>query len=358
MNNKHVMRFAWVDILRGLAIMLMIPANLAVSLQGPHAILFRLFVSYAAPIFITVCAGMVVLNAHYHNLNYYITRSFYILLIGVLLDTLVFNILPFHSFDVLYIIALSLPVAYLVKDFKYVSLIGMVLFFFIMSAVLQKVLGYNIKSLQIQISSSEWVGFSRIFYSFLIDGWFPLFPWLGYTFLGVALFRYLFSKDAQHVAKALFLFAWIIAALGHILLFAEYKWLPNLVNGGVLAIRSGYIEVFYPPCPAFLCATIGVIILLSGFTQDFAESSWSRVIAKFGQYSLFVYIVHLVIGKYVLEVGLSVLGLAKIESKYIFTVVILAVYICIYFMLICLDKIKTKHQPTSEFMQLLIGRKV
>ena len=167
MNNQHVMRITWVDILRGFAIMLMIPANLAISLEGPHAILFRILVSYAAPIFISVCAGMVLLTADSHNLKYYMTRGLYIWFIGALLDTLVFKILPFHAFDVLYIIGLSLPIAYLVKDFKYTRLLAMVLLFFILSAFLQKFFGYNAAPLHISINSLTWVGLPKILHSLL-----------------------------------------------------------------------------------------------------------------------------------------------------------------------------------------------
>ena len=172
----------------------------------------------------------------------------------------------------------------------------------------------------------------------------------------MAIFRYLFSKDEPRNTDILFFVAWILFILGHVLLFVDYTWLPNLANGGVLAMRSGYIEVFYPPCPAFLCATVGVIGLMARFSRSLTKYSFSKVIAKFGQYSLFVYVTHLVIGQYVLAVALNLLGFAKIESKYIYGGVVIAVYIFIYCMLLCLDKIKAKHQPKSTFMRLLIGK--
>ena len=48
-------RLAAIDLLRGLAIVMMVAANAAaVILRGPHPFGFRLFGSFAAPIFVTL----------------------------------------------------------------------------------------------------------------------------------------------------------------------------------------------------------------------------------------------------------------------------------------------------------------
>lgn len=355
-NNKAAIRLAWVDILRGIAIILMIPANLAPSLQSPHAILFRLLASYAAPIFITLCAGMVVLNSHSHSWRYYIIRAYYVLIIAVMVDIIVWRILPFHAFDILYIISLTLPIAFLAKSLSYKALVFITLVCFMMSSVMQQMIGYSYEVLEINISSPVWVGVQEILSSFFIDGWFPVFPWIGFASLGVGLFRYLFNKNMYQVPTTWLLVALLMLIIGYSLLFTPLNWFPNLVNGGILAERNGYIEIFYPPTAAFLCTTIGIIVFFARFSQKLVAYNFSKIIAKFGQYSLFVYIMHIFIGQYLIKVPLEAFGLDMIADRFLFGVIILVVYISIYFMLICLDKIKTLHSPSSAFMQLLIGR--
>jgi uncharacterized membrane protein len=56
-------RLIWIDALRGLAIILMIPENFSPYFVEPQAMWFRVPVSFAAPLFVTLSAGMVVLNA-------------------------------------------------------------------------------------------------------------------------------------------------------------------------------------------------------------------------------------------------------------------------------------------------------
>ena len=61
-NSRNSSRLRWVDSLRGFAILAMIPANLLHYYAEPHPLWYRVFASCAAaPIFIAVSAGMVVL---------------------------------------------------------------------------------------------------------------------------------------------------------------------------------------------------------------------------------------------------------------------------------------------------------
>ena len=76
-------RIIWVDFLRGIAIMLMIPANLSPYYAEPHAMWYRFMSSLAAPMFISLSAGMVVLNSEKHHFDYYLMRGAAVMLIGV-----------------------------------------------------------------------------------------------------------------------------------------------------------------------------------------------------------------------------------------------------------------------------------
>ncbi len=95
-------RLRWVDALRGFAILAMIPANLLHYYAEPHPLWYRVFASCAAaPIFIAVSAGMVVLGSGNRSLAYYACRGGYAVLIGAVPDLGLWRIVPFVSMDVL-----------------------------------------------------------------------------------------------------------------------------------------------------------------------------------------------------------------------------------------------------------------
>ena len=138
-------RLIWVDFLRGIAIMLMIPANLSPYYAEPHAMWYRFMSSLAAPMFICLSAGMVVLYSEKHRFGYYVTRGGAVILIGVLLDVLLWRILPFASVDVLYVIGLSTPLVYLVRKQRVGALIAAGGILMLGGPLLQTFVGYNAK---------------------------------------------------------------------------------------------------------------------------------------------------------------------------------------------------------------------
>src|SRR4051812_37681601 len=104
-----------VDILRGVAITTMVAANAAPGLLiEPHPMYFRLYGTFAAAIFTFLSGVMVSLGEASKNygFNHYLLRGFLILMVGCLLDIIVWQKLPFISFDILYLIGLSTPIAY------------------------------------------------------------------------------------------------------------------------------------------------------------------------------------------------------------------------------------------------------
>src|SRR4030042_6093464 len=188
-------RVLWVDFLRGIAIILMIPANLSPYYAEPHAMWYRIMSSLAAPTFISLSAGMVILNSQKHHLNYYLTRGALVVLIGVLLDTLLWRILPFTGVDVLYVIGIGIPLMYIVRQQKISTLIASGGIFILAAPFLQVLLGYHPEVLEIELVSVNLPDISRVAASWLVDGYFPLFPWLGYTFFGAALFKYVLQYE-------------------------------------------------------------------------------------------------------------------------------------------------------------------
>src|SRR6478609_6558061 len=94
-----------IDIVRGLAVFCMIAANMAGSiLHEAPPFWFRLYGTFAAPVFIMLSGVMIGFNQHkpQHDLKYYLIRGGLILGVASSLDFLLWRQCPFMSFDVLY----------------------------------------------------------------------------------------------------------------------------------------------------------------------------------------------------------------------------------------------------------------
>jgi uncharacterized membrane protein len=134
-----------IDILRGLAIFTMVAANMAGPvLVEPHPFLFRFYGSFAAPLFILISGMMVALTTQTkgHDLKYFLVRGMLIIAVGAFIDMLIWKIYPFTTVDVLYLIGISLPLAYLFQrlNTRYQCLI--VISIFILTPFLQNIFGY------------------------------------------------------------------------------------------------------------------------------------------------------------------------------------------------------------------------
>jgi uncharacterized membrane protein len=103
-------RDATIDILRGIAVFTMVAANLAGNiLEQPHPLLFRLYGTFAAPMFIMLAGMMVAVTARNrnHNLHYYLVRGGLVVLIGILVDLLIWQNYPIVSQETQYIHMIS-----------------------------------------------------------------------------------------------------------------------------------------------------------------------------------------------------------------------------------------------------------
>ena len=138
-----------VDTLRGLAIVTMIAANLAGPvLREPHPLWLRLYGSFAAAIFVFLSGMMVALTARVHGRawTYFLARGTAIVVVGALIDVAIWQIAPFTSVDVLYLIGVSLPLCALVLSTPPAARWPMVALVFLATQAVQSILGYAISA--------------------------------------------------------------------------------------------------------------------------------------------------------------------------------------------------------------------
>src|SRR3989344_8074386 len=131
-----------IDILRGLAIFTMVAANMSAhSYQEPHPYWFRIYGSFAAPTFVFLAGLMVSFTTFYktYPLSYFLKRGVAIICIAACIDMLCWGAVPFVTYDVLYVIGLSLPIGKLFSDLnKYAQIVALILLFSV-APVLQHV---------------------------------------------------------------------------------------------------------------------------------------------------------------------------------------------------------------------------
>ena len=272
-----------------MAIFTMIAANMAAyNYQEPHPFMFRLYGSFAAPTFVLLSGLLVPYSQQKQtkSIGYFVKRGIFTLIIGASLDFFVWRLIPFTSFDVLYVIGISLLINQLVHRIN-LWIHGIVSICIIaLTPVAQSMFGYADQPLEIMLDEGNAIenfSLGTITKNFLLEGWFPMFPWLGISMLGSFSGRFFFK---MHTLKRERLFT----SLGTMMLIAGVSlWIisnPNLLT------RSGYSELFYPPKICYLSSFLGLIFILIGNIRRIVPEFLLQFFAVYGQSSLLMYILH------------------------------------------------------------------
>ncbi|MDD1701919.1 MAG: DUF1624 domain-containing protein [Methanoregula sp.] len=284
-----------VDLLRGLAIALMVGANTVPFLLSPPVPYgIRILASLAAPLFIFLSGMMVALtrNKKQYDLRYYLVRGGAVVLIGAALQVLAWGLVPFIDVDVLYLIGISLPLAYLLLGVRPWIRRAIIIAILCAAPVLGFVFGYAPLPAEIPLAQAASglgsLDLPSLLSYWFIDGWFPVFPWLAIALLGAELGTIRWKGDGitsfvtgKFAAVGLGLVGTGIALW---LLFPS----PQL-------IRNGYVEIFYPPVPGFCLAVTGIILLLFILADLVAQNRLPDPLRAMGECSLAIYILHSVI---------------------------------------------------------------
>ncbi len=267
-----------IDALRGLAVVAMVGAHMVrYVLDAPYPFWLRLCSSLAGPAFILL-VGYMVGRGHVRRpmpLRRYLSRTLALLLVASLVDVAIWGDAPFTSFDVLYVIALIPPVSCLVLRCSPRAALVTTILLLLLTPVLQGLLGYETGT-----NHPVWGRLQAL----LVDGWFPLFPWLGFGVLGALLGAFRERVGVQIFVRRAFLLGALLFVGG-----GAGWWL----TGATSATPGGFAELFYPPSLAVLFAITGPEIwLLAHLSRPTARWPW-RFLAVYGRTSLAMYVAHL-----------------------------------------------------------------
>jgi uncharacterized membrane protein len=284
-----------VDVLRGIAIVTMIAANMAPAvLAPPHPLWFRLYGSFAAPLFLLLAGMMVSLAARnkQRGWSYFLVRGCVIVTLGVAVDVLIEGIRPFTSMDVLYTIGIALPLAYGTRHVPAWLRWAGVLAIFAATPILQSVLGYTDYPTEYQLNGALVriaVRPTSVLNHWLVDGWFPLFPWLGFALAGVNLGEIRWSREPPVRFNATA--AVLLLAAG-----AGLWW----YDPGGLEEREGYSELFYNSTLGYIATAWGIMLVLFSLVDRLPSLALGRPLQVLGSAALLSYLLHRAIVSYVL----------------------------------------------------------
>jgi len=295
-------RIAAIDVARGLAIFIMVPANMSASIYAePHAFWFRVVSSFAAPVFIAVAGMMVTLSAGRRTRGLWdaVIRGLMLLTVAALIEAVIFRVVPFYSYDVLYLIGIACPLTYLFAKLPRIWQFALIALVFAAAPILQWTFGYTNHPGEYVLWGSG-AGTREViprnptglFQHMLIDGWFPLFPWLGMSFAGATIAQTVFMPPREETSRKIVPVAAILLIVGIVV-----WWLYP----GRAYVRDGFSELFYPPTLGFIITACGTVLALLWAVHFAPDSPIFAPLRWLGECSLLMYALHLALINYVLE---------------------------------------------------------
>jgi uncharacterized membrane protein len=279
-----------VDLFRGFAILLMLAANAWPELYpfDETPVFLRIVYSTAAPIFIFLSGVSIrIVQESGKTSGNVWKRSLQIIFLGVLIDSLVWQISPFATYDVLYLIGFSSIIVWYVGRLSSQLLKNIIaLLFFVFHLFFLSEYQFVIEDVPISQFTDAFT-FPETLKRLFLDGWFPIFPWLSVSLIGYISFanRSFFEEKKQ------FLFFFGIICL---LLFP----FSFLFGTAPQAIRDGYVELFYPVKQWYYLYLIGIFSLIVWSFSLKVESM--KMIRRIGSYSLSIYLFHTLYIQYIL----------------------------------------------------------
>jgi uncharacterized membrane protein len=288
-----------IDAIRGLAVFTMVAANLAASvLAKPHPHWFRFYGSFAAPTFVLL-AGMMVArtgSTRGYGLIHFLKRGATILGIAALIEVAVWQVVPFTAVDVLYLIGIALPLTYLTLRVPHAVGWALAIGIFLVSEPLRQLFGYTDYPTTITLAGELYVTPQHptsIVQHWLLDGWFPILPWLGFALLGSQL-EFIRSGQGRDSKRWLQTSAWAGCALISI----GWGWWRLVPDG--MQTRGDYSEVFYPATLPFITTAVGIALTLFAVVDRSVTHAVWQPFRLLGESALAIYILHFVLIRFLL----------------------------------------------------------
>lgn len=245
--------------------------------------------SFVPALFITAAGAVVTYTARLkgYGFRHYLARMAALLLAAAVIDLVAWRMFPFVGMDVLYLIGASLPVAYAFSRLDAAVRWTLMSAVFLVTPFLQDALGYSANVFNVSLFEvpPSPIPYRMIVGQWILDGWFPLFPWIGYAMFGVNLGMLRWGTDGirSFAARRVVGAGLALVAIG-VVLWLRYD--------GPLYARAGLPEKIYPPTLAYLFTAAGeIVLLLALFDWKPAARVYDPLLAC-SESALFAYFFH------------------------------------------------------------------
>jgi len=240
-------------------------------------------------------------------------------------------------------------------DLKELLLLAVITF--LAGYALLQLFGYHAEALEVYyLEEMFWPGALRLLQSWFIDGWFPIFPWLGYAFLGAAFFKYLASRDGRIPVTNTLVWGLVLTALGFVLLFIPVEGIENFASGEIIHNRGGYSEIFYPPTPGYIILSLGIFLLFVRVIYRMQTNPLGDIVSFFGKYSMLVYLAHQIMGYLLLGPIIEAFGVDAISVGWFFTFANLMIIALVYLVCLLAGAFKQQYKFDNSFLHVIIGK--
>ena len=307
-------RSSTIDILRGVAVIIMIFANTTqyfIDLSNQNFV--RFIFSLTAPVFLVITGYVteILLNSITHSKKKITLRIFQILFFAIIIDLVFWKAMPFVTFDILYLIAASQLFLILInKRHQFAVVLIVLIGTLVMHAAFEY--RFDIPDLTLDnLNQKDIVRSIQPLKRFLFDGWFPIFPWLGFVFLGAIGRQYYAAIETK---KNYFLLTGLFLLIIMILVNRNIQFLQ----------RDFYLEIWYPATGVILLIPLATFLIIAGLISRTIISSniFINFIIILGRNSLFVYVFNALLIALVLDFKLNN---SSIDSRYVLLIVILTI---------------------------------
>lgn len=309
-------RIITLDIMRGIAIVIMVSGHFFENLSPPepsdyfYLIIHCTFELLAAPIFTLLVGVNLYLSIHKQLQNKLpqrtiitmsLKRGAIIFVIGLIFALSVYGLNRLFDWDVLTFIGFSIIILSFIYKLKPSHLILLGIAIILVSPWLREWVDFNQSWNKGLTEYTAPVTFIEVWKGFWICGFFPIFPWLAYPIFGVALAKTFIVREKPSNIYQLLSLGLLLTFTG--LTFMAFSKYLN-IRGTVLHHISDWTLAYskYPATTTFILISLGLTLLLFYFlyfhveqnvaVNDLKQKKWVQFLSRYSAFSFTVYVTH------------------------------------------------------------------